>query len=74
MSLTLHRFQYHALTGRALPAHATLTRAAGALEYGYPIVEAGPTAAGIKFHQVLVQSPAQVPTFSLQRPQVCVLQ
>lgn len=74
MSLTFYPLQDHALTGRALPAHSTLTPAAGAVEDGLPIVEAGPAATGIKFHQVLIQSPAQVLTFSLQRPQVGVPQ
>lgn len=57
-----------------MPTHAALTPAASALEYGLPIVEAGPAAAGIEFHQVLVQSPVQVLTFGLQGSQVCVLQ
>lgn len=66
---------YHrAFTGQALPAHTTLTPAVGAVKYGFPIVEAGPTTTGIKFHQVLVQSPSQVLTFRLQGSQVCVPQ
>lgn len=71
MSLTL---QPHLLTGGALPTPAALTLAARALEYGLPVVEAGPTAAGIEFHQILVQGPAQVLLFGLQRPEVCVPQ
>lgn len=55
MDLTL---SFHVLTGRAVATLATLTAAAGALEDGYSIVEAGPTAAGIEFHQVLVPGPA----------------
>ena len=57
------------LTGRALATQGTLTFAAGALEDGHPIVEAGPTAAGIEFHQVLIQGPLQVPAFGLQGSQ-----
>lgn len=71
LSLTL---QPHLLTGGALPPPAALTRAARALEYGLPVVEAGPTAAGIEFHQILVQGPAQVLPFGLQRTEVCVPQ
>lgn len=66
--------QHCLLTGGALATLATLTLAASALEYGLPVVEAGPTAAGIEFHQVLVQGPAQVLLFGLQKPQVCVPQ
>lgn len=73
MGLTLRR-RRHLLTGKALPTCTALALAAGTLEYGLPIVEAGPTAAGIEFHQVLVQGPAQVLPFGLQRPQVCVPQ
>lgn len=71
MVLTLQR---PLLTGSAFLTLTTLTLAAGALEYGLPIVEAGPTAAGIEFHQVLVQGPVQVPPFSLHWPQICVPQ
>lgn len=53
MGLTL---LLHFLTGRALAAHGALALAAGALEDGLPIIEAGPTAAGVEFHHVLVQS------------------
>ena len=54
--------------------HGALTLAAGPLADGLPIVEAGPTAAGIELHQVLVQGPPQVLALGLQGPQVRVLQ
>ena len=54
--------------------HGALTLAAGPLEDGLPVVEAGPTAAGIELHQVLVQGPPQVLALGLQGPQVRVLQ
>ena len=41
----------HLLTGKALVTHGALTLAAGTLKDGLPIVEAGPTAAGVEFHQ-----------------------
>lgn len=62
------------LTGEALATHGALTLAAGTLKDGLPIVEAGPTAAGVEFHQVLVQGPPQVLALGLQGPQVRVLQ
>lgn len=46
----------HFLTGRARATHGALALAAGALEDGLPVIEAGPTAAGVEFHHVLVQS------------------
>lgn len=55
MSLTL---LFHFLTGKALTIIEALTFAAGALKDRQPFVEAGPTAAGIEFHQVLIQGPA----------------
>lgn len=53
MGLTLF---LHFLTGRARATHGALALAAGALEDGLPVIEAGPTAAGVEFHHVLVQS------------------
>lgn len=61
-------------TGKALTTQGALTPAAGALKDGLPIVEAGPTAAGVELHQVLVQGPVQVLAFGLQGPQVRVSQ
>lgn len=57
-----------------MATQGALTCAAGTIEDGLPIVEAGPTAAGIEFHQVLVQGSPQVLTLGLQRPQVRVPQ
>lgn len=62
------------LTGKALATHRALTLAAGPLEDGLPVVEAGPTAAGVELHQVLVQGPPQVLALRLQGPQVRVPQ
>lgn len=66
MGLTL---LLHLLTGKALATQGALASAAGALKDGLPIVEAGPAAAGIEFHQVLVQGPVQVLALGLQGPQ-----
>lgn len=71
MSITL---LLHLLTGKALATQGTLAFATGALEDGHPIIEAGPTAAGIEFHQVLIQGPLQVLAFGLQGSQVHVPQ
>lgn len=54
MSITL---LLHLLTGKALATQGTLAFATGALEDGHPIIETRPTAAGIEFHQVLIQGP-----------------
>ncbi|KAK2495598.1 hypothetical protein MC885_017797 [Smutsia gigantea] len=54
---------------QALATQGAQTPAAGALKDGLPIVEAGPTAAGVEFHQVLIQGPAQVLAFDLHGPQ-----
>lgn len=62
------------LTGKALVTHGAQTLAAGTLKDGLPIIEAGPTAAGVEFHQVLVQGPPQVLALGLQGPQVRVPQ
>ena len=67
-------FLLHLLTGKAPATQWALALTAGALEDGLPIVEAGSTAAGIEFHQVLVQGPAQVLALGLQGPQVCMSQ
>lgn len=67
-------FCLYLLTGRAQATQAALAPAAGALKDGHPIIEAGPTSAGVEFHQILVQGMAQVLALGLQRPQACVPQ
>lgn len=73
-TLRLGSLLLYLLTGKALATHRTLAFAAGALKDGHPVVETGPAAAGIEFHQVLIQGPLQVLAFGLQGSQVHVPQ